>query len=79
MHPVLYTKDLNECSYSPIEFGVDFMRKKGCLEVGDFVVTLEVGKEDKDNVVIGIGEDVCILRAFYVSPLFACEKFKYGG
>jgi len=79
MHPVLYTKELNECNYSPIEFGVDFMRRKGCLEVGDFVVTLEVGKEDTENVVIGIGEDVCILRAFYVSPLFACEKFKYGG
>ncbi|XP_034656041.1 uncharacterized protein LOC117893511 [Drosophila subobscura] len=78
MHPVLYTKDLNECNYSPIEFGVDYMRRKGCLEVGDFVITLEVGKEDEENVVIGIGEDVCILRAFYVSPVDDCEKFKYG-
>ncbi|XP_020815712.1 uncharacterized protein LOC110189844 [Drosophila serrata] len=78
MHPVLYTKDLNECNYSPIEFGVDYMRKKGCLEVGDFVVTLEVGKEDDENVSVGIGDDVCILRAFYVAPLLACEKFKYG-
>ncbi|KAH8246014.1 hypothetical protein KR026_006877, partial [Drosophila bipectinata] len=78
MHPVLYTKDVNECNYNPIEFGVDFMRKKGCLEVGDFVVTLEVGKEDNENVSLGIGDDVCILRAFYVAPLLACEKFKYG-
>lgn len=78
MHPVLYTKDVNECNYNPIEFGVDFMRKKGCLEVGDFVVTLEVGKEDDENVTLGIGDDVCILRAFYVAPLLACEKFKYG-
>ncbi|EDW33453.1 GL15481 [Drosophila persimilis] len=78
MHPVLYTKDLNECNYSPIEFGVDYIRRKGCLEVGDFVLTLEVGKEDAENVVIGIDEDVCILRAFYVSPLVGCEKFKYG-
>ncbi|XP_017136250.1 uncharacterized protein LOC108151870 [Drosophila miranda] len=78
MHPVLYTKDLNECNYSPIEFGVDYIRRKGCLEVGDFVVTLEVGKEDAENVVIGIDEDVCILRAFYVSPLVGCEKFIYG-
>jgi len=54
------------------------MRRKGCLEVGDFVVTLEVGKEEEDNVVLGVGEDVCILRAFYVAPVFNCEKFKYG-
>lgn len=78
MHPILYTNDLNDCGYSPIEFGVDFMRRKGCLEVGDFVVTLEVGKEEEDNVVLGVGEDVCILRAFYVAPVFNCEKFKYG-
>ncbi|KAL7733240.1 hypothetical protein ACLKA6_004746 [Drosophila palustris] len=78
MHPILYTSDINECGYSPIEFGVDFMRRKGCLEVGDFVVTLEVGKEEEDNVVLGVGEDVCILRAFYVAPVFNCEKFKYG-
>ncbi|XP_064544364.1 uncharacterized protein LOC135432590 [Drosophila montana] len=77
-HPVLYTPDLNECNYSPIEFGVDYMRRKGCLEVGDFVVTLEVGKEDEENIVLGVGEDVCILRAFYVAPVFNCEKFKYG-
>ncbi|EDV97006.1 GH14905 [Drosophila grimshawi] len=77
-HPILYTADLNECNYSPIEFGVDYMRRKGCLEVGDFVVTLEVGKEDNENIVLGIGEDVCILRAFYVAPVFNCEKFKYG-
>ncbi|ALC44977.1 CG12229 [Drosophila busckii] len=77
-HPVLYTPELNECSYSPIEFGVDYMRRKGCVEVGDFVVTLEVGKEQDDNVVLGVGEDVCILRAFYVAPVFNCEKFKYG-
>ncbi|XP_060652502.1 uncharacterized protein LOC132788865 [Drosophila nasuta] len=78
MHPVIYTPDLNECGYSPIEFGVDYMRRNGCLEVGDFVVTLEVGKEEDENVVLGIGEDVCILRAFYVAPVFNCEKFKYG-
>lgn len=77
-HPVLYTAQLNECGYSPIEFGVDYMRRKGCLEVGDFVVTLEVGKEDEENIELGIGDDVCILRAFYVAPIFNCEKFKYG-
>ncbi|XP_030385165.1 uncharacterized protein LOC115632242 [Scaptodrosophila lebanonensis] len=78
MHPVMYAKELNECEYSPIEFGVDYMRRKGCLEVGDFVITLEVAKENEENVVLGVGEDVCILRAFYVAPLLACEKFKYG-
>lgn len=77
-HPVLYSPQLNECGYSPIEFGVDYMRRRGCLEVGDFVVTLEVGKEDEENVQFGIDEDVCILRAFYVAPIVNCEKFKYG-
>ncbi|XP_023033643.1 uncharacterized protein LOC111519066 [Drosophila willistoni] len=78
MHPVLYTKDINEQNLNPIDFGVDYMRRKGCLEVGDFVVTLEVGKEDDENVTLGVGEDVWILRAFYVAPQLPYEKFQHG-
>uniref|UniRef100_A0A034VVF5 Pyruvate kinase n=1 Tax=Bactrocera dorsalis TaxID=27457 RepID=A0A034VVF5_BACDO len=75
---ILYTKEMNEANLSPIEYGIEFGRVSGLLETGDFVITLEVCKEDEDDVQYGVNEDVVILRAFYLPPIPIGEKFKYS-
>lgn len=77
LRPLLYTKEMNECEYKPIDYGIEYVRRCGCLETGDFVITLEVAKENgDDNVQLGVGEDVVIMRAFYVAPPKLGEKLK---
>lgn len=77
LRPILYTKDMNECEYNPLDYGIEYVRSCGCLETGDFIITLEVAKENgEDNVQLGIGEDVVIMRAFYIPPSKVGEKFK---
>ncbi|XP_028895324.2 uncharacterized protein LOC105211118 [Zeugodacus cucurbitae] len=75
---ILYTQEMNEGNLSPIEYGIEYGRVSGLLETGDFVITLEVCKEDEDDVQYGVNEDVVILRAFYLPPMPIGEKFKYS-
>ncbi|KAL9909695.1 uncharacterized protein ACN427_004743 [Glossina fuscipes fuscipes] len=73
---IVYTKEMNFCEYKPIEYGIEYARRVGCLETGDFVITLEVCKEGGENKVeLGVGEDVVIMRAFYLPPPVPGEKY----
>ncbi|XP_023300537.2 uncharacterized protein LOC111682784 [Lucilia cuprina] len=77
LRPVLYNNEMNVCDLKPIDYGIEYARHCGCLETGDFIITLEVGKENGDeHIQLGVGEDVVIMRAFYVPPLKVGEKFK---
>ncbi|XP_065360757.1 uncharacterized protein LOC135954505 [Calliphora vicina] len=77
LRTVLYTKEMNECEYKPIDYGIEYARLCGYLETGDFIITLEMGNENGDeHVQLGVGEDVVKMRAFYVPPLKVGEKFK---
>ncbi|XP_004530791.1 uncharacterized protein LOC101451527 [Ceratitis capitata] len=75
---ILYTQEMNEANLTPVEYGIEHGRCSGVLETGDFIITLEVCKEDEDDVQYGSSEDVVILRAFYLPPMPIAEKFKYG-
>ncbi|XP_053956650.1 uncharacterized protein LOC128862190 [Anastrepha ludens] len=75
---IMYSKEMNEGNLSPIEYGIEYGRSTGLLETGDFVITLDVCKEDEDGIHFGINEDVVILRAFYLQPAPIAEKFMYS-
>ncbi|KAM7356985.1 uncharacterized protein ACRADG_002526 [Cochliomyia hominivorax] len=77
LRTILYSKQMNVCEYKPIDYGIEYLRQGGCLETGDFIITLEVGKENgDDHAQFGVDEDVVIMRAFYVPPLKIGEQFK---
>ncbi|XP_036336369.1 uncharacterized protein LOC118746622 [Rhagoletis pomonella] len=75
---ILYAKDMNPNNLCPVEYGIEYGRCSGLLETGDFVITLDVCKENEDDVEFGVIEDVVILRAFYLPPARIAEKFKYA-
>uniref|UniRef100_A0A1A9WEB3 Pyruvate kinase barrel domain-containing protein n=1 Tax=Glossina brevipalpis TaxID=37001 RepID=A0A1A9WEB3_9MUSC len=72
---IVYTKEMNVCDYKPIEFGIEYGRRNGCLDTGDFVITLEVCKSVDNKVQLGVREDVVIMRAFYVPVPVPGEKY----
>ncbi|XP_067646158.1 uncharacterized protein [Eurosta solidaginis] len=75
---ILYTQEMNENDLSPVDYGILYGRCSGLLETGDFVITLDVCKEDEQDVQYGVSDDVVILRAFYLPPTPIAKKFKYS-
>lgn len=77
LRSILYTKEANTCELSPIEFGIALARRMECIKTGDFIITLEVGKENEDEgFQLGEGDDVVIMRAYYLPPMKEGEVFQ---
>lgn len=77
LRTIVYTKEVNKCELSPVDFGIAYVRRLDCLKTGDFIITLEIGKETEDEgFQLGEGEDVAIVRAYYLQPLKDGDVFQ---
>lgn len=74
---IIYSEEMNIRECKPIDYGIEYARSFGAIETGDFIITIEVGKEGgEDSIQFGVGEDVVIMRAFYVAPKKIGDKYK---
>uniref|UniRef100_A0A1I8M5D0 Uncharacterized protein n=1 Tax=Musca domestica TaxID=7370 RepID=A0A1I8M5D0_MUSDO len=72
---IIYNKAMNFCDYTPLDYGIEYARGCGAIEVGDFIITIDMDTYGgEDSVQLGVDEDVVIMRAFYVPPKSVGEK-----
>lgn len=77
LRSILYANDANKCNLSPIDFGIAYARRLECIKTGDFIITVEVGKENEDEgFQLDEGDDVVIMRAYYLPPLKEGDPFQ---
>ncbi|XP_075160796.1 uncharacterized protein LOC142233682 [Haematobia irritans] len=72
LYPIVFSKDMNFCGYKPINIGIEYIRAKGCIETGDFIITIEVKEDDDEQP----KQDVIVTRAYYLPPIMHGEEFK---
>ncbi|XP_073841938.1 uncharacterized protein [Musca autumnalis] len=75
LNTIIYNRTMNPCEYKPIDYGIEYARYCGAIEMGDFIITIDLDKYGgEDAVQLGVGEDVVIMRAYYVPPKSVGEK-----